>query len=143
MRKLPGREKAISMVELKSSYLRQMEAFREARANKHRERNLHIHVKNMHTHTRETELKEEEEERKQCEAIKKQEEELRISEEQLKKSKKTCYIILLHTVCSTLCAVILINMCCMLINIYFIPIYFMYHILIFYAIIFLNSLSTN
>jgi hypothetical protein len=88
MRKLPGREKAISMVELKSSNLRQMEAFREARANKHRERDLHIHVKNMHTHTRETELKEEEEERKQCEAIKKQEEELRISEEQLKKSKK-------------------------------------------------------
>jgi hypothetical protein len=50
MRKLPGREKAISMVELKSSYLRQMEAFREARANKRRERDLHIHVKNMHTH---------------------------------------------------------------------------------------------
>jgi hypothetical protein len=92
MRKLPWREKAINTVELKSTYLRQMEEFREARANKHRERELHDRIKDMHTHMREMELKEEEEEKlKQCEeAIKKWKEELRIREEQLEKHKKKC-----------------------------------------------------
>jgi hypothetical protein len=109
-----------------------IEEFRHVRANKHRERDLHIRIKEMHTHIRETELKEEEkeEELKQCEeSLKKQEEELRIWEEQLEKRKKICYIILLHAVGSTLCVVISINMCC-------IPIYFMYCILNFYAIVF-------
>jgi hypothetical protein len=53
-----------------------------------------------------------------------------------KAQKETCYVISLHVVGSTLCGVISINMCC-------IPIYFMYCILIFYAIIFSNSLSTK
>jgi hypothetical protein len=43
-----------------------MEVFREARANKRHERDLHIHIKQMYTHMRETELKKEEE-LKQCE----------------------------------------------------------------------------
>jgi hypothetical protein len=38
-----------------------MEAFREVRANKHSERDLHIYIKEMHIHMRETKLKEEEE----------------------------------------------------------------------------------
>jgi hypothetical protein len=37
-----------------------MEEFREARVNKHRERDLHVRINNMHIHMRETELKEEE-----------------------------------------------------------------------------------
>jgi hypothetical protein len=47
-----------------------MEEFREAGANKHHERDLHVRIKEMHTHMREIELKEEEE-LKQCEALKK------------------------------------------------------------------------
>jgi hypothetical protein len=38
-----------------------MEEFHQARANKHRESDLHIRIKEMHTHMRETKLKEEEE----------------------------------------------------------------------------------
>jgi hypothetical protein len=38
-----------------------MEEFREAMANKYRERDLHVHIKEMHIHIRETELKKEEE----------------------------------------------------------------------------------
>jgi hypothetical protein len=49
------------VIKSKSTYLRQMEEFREARANKHHERDIHVHIKGMHTHMRETELKEEEE----------------------------------------------------------------------------------
>jgi hypothetical protein len=37
-----------------------MEEFHQARANKHRESDLHIHIKEIHTHMRETKLKEEE-----------------------------------------------------------------------------------
>jgi hypothetical protein len=115
-----------------------MEEFREAGANKHHERDLHVRIKEMHTHMREIELKEEEE-LKQCEALKKwrggggvEDTGGTIGEAQ----KEMCYIISLHTVGSTLCVVISINMCC-------IPIYFMYCILIFYAIIFSNSLSAK
>jgi hypothetical protein len=62
---------------------------------------------------------------------------MRIHEEQLEKRKKEiCYIILLHALGTTLCVIILINMCC-------ISIYFMYHILNFYAIVFLNLLFTK
>jgi hypothetical protein len=61
MRKLPWREMIIDAAESKSAYLRQMEEFRQARANKHHERDLHVRIKEMHTHMRETELKEEEE----------------------------------------------------------------------------------
>jgi hypothetical protein len=43
----------------------QMERFHQARANKSRERDLHVRIKEMHTHLSETELKEEEEELKQ------------------------------------------------------------------------------
>jgi hypothetical protein len=50
--------------------------------------------------------------------------------------KETCYIILLHTVGSMLCVVIPINMCCVSINMCCILIYFIYHILNFYAIVF-------
>jgi hypothetical protein len=46
-----------------------MEEFREARANKHCERDLHVRIMEMHTHMREIELNEEEE-LKQCEALK-------------------------------------------------------------------------
>jgi hypothetical protein len=42
-----------------------MERFHQARANKSRERDLHVPIKEMHTHLSETELKEEEEELKQ------------------------------------------------------------------------------
>jgi hypothetical protein len=86
-----------------------MEEFHQARANKRRERGLHVHIKEMHTHMKETELNEEE--LKQCEkALKKQEEELSIREEQLEKHKKMCYIILLHVVGTILCVVISISM---------------------------------
>jgi hypothetical protein len=44
-----------------------MEEFHEAVANKHRERDLHIHIKEIHTHMRETKLKKEKEELKHCE----------------------------------------------------------------------------
>jgi hypothetical protein len=53
-----------------------------------------------------------------------------------KAQKETCYIISLHAVGSTLCVIISINM-------YYILIYFIYHILNFYIIIFSNSLSTK
>jgi hypothetical protein len=43
-----------------------MEEFHQARANKCRERDLHVRIKEMHTHMREIELNEEEE-FKQCE----------------------------------------------------------------------------
>jgi hypothetical protein len=43
-----------------------MEAFREATANKRRERYLHVCLNEINTHMRETEMKEEEE-LKQCE----------------------------------------------------------------------------
>jgi hypothetical protein len=46
----------IDATESTSVYLRQMEEFRQAKANKHRERDLNIHIKEMHTHMRETEL---------------------------------------------------------------------------------------
>jgi uncharacterized protein (DUF3084 family) len=60
------------VVESKSAYLQQIETFHEARANKHRERDLHVHIKEMYIHMRETELKKVEEELKQCEeALKK------------------------------------------------------------------------
>jgi hypothetical protein len=39
-----------------------MEEFREARANKRRERDIYVCIKEMHIHMRETELNEEEEE---------------------------------------------------------------------------------
>jgi hypothetical protein len=68
-----------------------MEEFHQARANKGRERDLHVHIKEMHTRMRLTELKEEEEEEelKQCEkALKKWEEGLGVREEQLEKHKK-------------------------------------------------------
>jgi hypothetical protein len=65
MRKLPWREMIIDAVESKSVYLRRIEEFRPARANKRRERDLHVRIKEMHTHMREIELREEEEEHKQ------------------------------------------------------------------------------
>jgi hypothetical protein len=52
MKKLHWREKTINTVELKTVYLRQMEVFCEASANKRRERDLHIRIKEMHTHER-------------------------------------------------------------------------------------------
>jgi hypothetical protein len=94
------------VVEPKLLYLQQMEAFCEARDNKHNERDLHVRIKEMHTHMRETKLKEEEEEeiKQREEALRKQEEELGIWEEELENHKKeTCYSISLHTVGSTLC----------------------------------------
>jgi hypothetical protein len=42
----------IDATESKSVYLRQMEEFRQAKANKHRERDLNIHIKEMHSHER-------------------------------------------------------------------------------------------
>jgi hypothetical protein len=70
------------VVEPKLLYLQQMEAFCEARDNKHNKRDLHVCIKEMHTHMRETELKEEEEEEEEIkqreEALRKQEEELGI-----------------------------------------------------------------
>jgi hypothetical protein len=59
-RKLPWREKTINTIESKLAYLRQIEAFRKARAIKCCERDLHAHINEMHTYMRETELKEEE-----------------------------------------------------------------------------------
>jgi hypothetical protein len=55
-----GEKKAINAVESKLAYLRQIEAFCEARANKHCERDLHVHIKEIHSHMRETELKKKE-----------------------------------------------------------------------------------
>jgi hypothetical protein len=60
----------IDAVESKSTYLRLMKEFREATANKRRERDLHVWLKEMHTHMRETELKEEEELQQREEALK-------------------------------------------------------------------------
>jgi hypothetical protein len=77
----------IDATEPKLEYLRRMEEFRQARANKHRERDLHIHIKKMRMHIRETKLKEEEE-LKQREVLQKWDEELSIREKQLKKYKK-------------------------------------------------------
>jgi hypothetical protein len=114
-----------------------MEEFYEAKANKHHERDLHVHIEEMHVHMREIELKKDDEELKQCkEALKKQENELRIWGTIGETQKETCYIILLHAVGSTLCVVISINMC-------YILVYFMYRTLNFYAIAFSNSLSTK
>jgi hypothetical protein len=48
-------------------YLRRMEEFCQARANKHRKRDLHIYIKEMHTQMRKTELKKEDEKLKQSE----------------------------------------------------------------------------
>jgi hypothetical protein len=56
----------IDAAESKSVYLRLIEEFCEARANKRRERDIKVRIKEMHTHMRETELMEEEE-LKQCE----------------------------------------------------------------------------
>jgi hypothetical protein len=51
----------IDATEPKSTYLRPMEEFRQARTNKCRERDIYVHIKEMHTHMSETELKLEEE----------------------------------------------------------------------------------
>jgi hypothetical protein len=56
----------IDAAESKSVYLRLIEEFCEARANKRRERDIKVRIKEMHIHMRETELMEEEE-LKQCE----------------------------------------------------------------------------
>jgi translation initiation factor 1 (eIF-1/SUI1) len=102
-----------------------MEEFHQARANKRRERDIHICIKEMHTHMRETKLKVEEEEFKQLEeALKKREEKLRIREEQFENGKKMCYIISMHAVGSTLCIVISINICCNP-NLFYVP-YFIF-----------------
>jgi hypothetical protein len=58
----------IDVAESKSVYLRLIEEFCEARANKRRERDIKVRIKEMHTHMRETELMEEEEV-KQCEEV--------------------------------------------------------------------------
>jgi DNA-binding HxlR family transcriptional regulator len=50
------------VVESKSAYLQQIEEFHQARANKLRERDLHVSINKMHIHMSETQLKEEEEE---------------------------------------------------------------------------------
>jgi hypothetical protein len=72
MRKLSWREMIIDAVKPKLAYLQRMLEFDQARANKHCERDLHIHIKEMYTHMRETELKEEEEkEEEEEEALKK------------------------------------------------------------------------
>jgi hypothetical protein len=55
-------KKAINAVESKSAYLQQIEEFHQARANKLRERDLHVSINKMHIHMSETQLKEEEEE---------------------------------------------------------------------------------
>jgi flagellar motility protein MotE (MotC chaperone) len=90
-RKLPWREKIIDATGSKSDYFRQMDEFREARANKCHEIDIHVCIEEMCTHMREIELKKEEEELKQREeALKQWEEELRIREEQLEKHKKKC-----------------------------------------------------
>jgi hypothetical protein len=60
----------IDAAESKSVYLRLIEEFCEARANKRRERDIKVRIKEMHTHMRETELMEEEELRQCEEAIK-------------------------------------------------------------------------
>jgi hypothetical protein len=78
----------INVVEEKSLYLQQMEIFREARANKRHERDLHVCWKEMHTHMREAELKKEEELKQYEEALRKREEELRIQKEEFEKRKK-------------------------------------------------------
>jgi hypothetical protein len=54
----------IDAAESKSVYLRLIEEFCEARANKRRERDIKVRIKEMHTHMRETELMKEEEELK-------------------------------------------------------------------------------
>jgi hypothetical protein len=89
-----------------------MEEFREAMANKCRERDLHVRIKKIYTHMRENELKEEEEELKQREKTLKKGGRINdtggiIGEAQ----KEICYIISLHIVGSTLCVVISINIC--------------------------------
>jgi hypothetical protein len=56
MRKLPWSKKIIDAAESKSEYLRRMEEFREARANKRHERDLHVRIKEMHTHMRKLNL---------------------------------------------------------------------------------------
>jgi hypothetical protein len=58
-----------------------MEEFHQARTNKRRERDLHVHIKGMHTHIRETEPKEEEDPKQREEALKKWEREFSIREE--------------------------------------------------------------
>jgi hypothetical protein len=114
-----------------------MEEFHQARTNKRCERNLHVRIKEIHTYMRETEVKEEEELKQHKESLKKERGRIEYMEGIIGEAQKeTCYIILLHTVGSTLCVVISINIC-------YIPIYFLYHILNFYIIIFLNSLSTK
>jgi hypothetical protein len=45
MRELPSSETIIDVAESKSEYFQRMEEFREARTNKHRKRDLHIHIK--------------------------------------------------------------------------------------------------
>jgi tRNA(Glu) U13 pseudouridine synthase TruD len=58
-RKLFWREKIIDVVESKSITY-DKEEFRKVRANKRRERDLHVHINEMHIHMRETESKKEE-----------------------------------------------------------------------------------
>jgi hypothetical protein len=59
----------IDATEPKSAYLRRMEEFYKARANKCHKRDLHVRIKEMYTHMRETELKKEEEQFKQHEEV--------------------------------------------------------------------------
>jgi hypothetical protein len=49
----------IDAAEPKSEYLRRMEKFHQARANKRRERDLHVRIKEMQTDMREIEVNEE------------------------------------------------------------------------------------
>ena len=89
MRKITPAELRIDAKEGTSLYFQQMEAFREKRATKRREAEMHLRIKDMHNHMRETELKEEEEQlREREEAIKKREEDLKLREEQLQKRQK-------------------------------------------------------
>jgi hypothetical protein len=96
-----------------------MEAFCEARANKRRERDIHVCIKEIHTHMRETKMKKEEEELKQHEKSSQKAggtiEDTRGTIEKVQKRNVLRH--LLHAVGSTVSVVI--------------PIYFMYHILIF------------
>jgi hypothetical protein len=91
-----------------------MEAFCEARANKRRERDIHVRIKEIHTHMRETKMKKEEEELKQHEKSSQKAggtiEDTRGTIEKVQKRNVLRH--LLHAVGSTVSVVIPIITCC-------------------------------